>query len=209
MYPLIGLYVSFPFIRKMYMALNRREMCIFVAIFVFVSGVFPLLHSLLFKWSFTPSNAWGLMIFSNFIGFAFVGFIMHNLCMKRWIAICLYITSSYLYILETSFVAMYNGKYFEDSYNLITMVQAISIFMMFKDFKGKIPYFISDISKFSFGIYLVHMLILPYVNKILLLCDSMLHPVLIVILSVCLTLVCSYFLIKACSNVPYLRRLVN
>jgi len=83
------------------------------------------------------------------------------------------------------------------------------VFLMLKDvsfnLRGILPV-ILDLSKFSFGIYLVHLLILPFVSNLL--GQAFSTPVTILLISL-ITFVASYLLVKALSYLPKSEYLVS
>jgi surface polysaccharide O-acyltransferase-like enzyme len=81
-------------------------------------------------------------------------------------------------------------------------LMAIGIFLMLKDIdikNTKIRTLFFEFSKFSFGIYLAHMLILPFINKLLGKIFS--TPITILLVSL-ITLLLTYVVVKVISYLP-------
>lgn len=208
LYPLIGLYVCIPYIKKMLSVLNITEIKFFWLIF-FLIGLYPLVHSLVFKYPDDLTRSLGLFLFGQFCGFAISGYLLKDVVVNNFLLIIVYIVATIFYAAETTWISSRLCTPFEDSTNIFIMLQSFSIFIFCKNCNFRKLKIVSEIAKYSFGIYLIHMLILPYciwfINKF----ASVVHPLLVMLFIIFSTLFISYFLIKYICKVKYIKNFVN
>lgn len=209
MYPLIGLYLAFPFLAKMYKSLSQKDIYIFIFLFILISGCSNFIPALLWKTYYNIFGKFEAYLFYNFYGFAFLGIFFITFNANKKLCIFIYILSTILYLIETTTISISLNRGFEDSYNILTLLQAASLFLLLKDYKAKLPYIITDISRYAFGIYLVHLLVMPKVNMHLVVNSNYLNPFILVFLSIALTTFISYLIIKLLCKIPYAKYLLN
>lgn len=209
LYPMIGLYICLPYIQKMLFALNNREIKFFLIIFLLMYGCYPVIHSILFKYTSSFTQSFGLFLFGQFSGFAIFGYLLRNIIVNKLLLFVLYITATILYIAETTWVSNKITAPFEDPHNIFVSLQAFSIFIFCKNYNFIKFKIVSEISKYSFGIYLIHMLILPYCLKFINKFDAVIHPLGVMIFLILSTLGISYYSIKYLCKTRYIKNFVN
>ncbi|WP_035673112.1 acyltransferase [Flavobacterium sp. 83] len=169
-YMIIGIYLFIPIISKWTKNCSENEILYFLIIWVisiFISQ--PIISK------YTPNL--NLSYFSGFIGYLVLG---HYMSLKKLneykninqISVFMFVCGSFISIYGTYLLSSYSGHFVKDLYGYLTLnvlMSSIGIFIFFKQMKAtnsKITFLSNLISKYSFGIYLVHVLVLMILNKI-------------------------------------------
>lgn len=126
-----------------------------------------------------PDFSLNLTYFAGPIGFVILGYYLSNkkshILDNIWIWISIFLITTITRAILTYFFSLDVGHSFKfETYSLLTVIQSFSIFLIFKDFnlkksikkfssfleKGIIGSLTVSLSKYSYGIYLVHILFL-------------------------------------------------
>lgn len=154
------------------------------------------MHSLIFYSTFNLFSLFGIGIFSEFIGIAIIGSQLNNIKIPKVILAIIFLISTTLHIAEIHFVSHKINNYFEDGYNILILIQSLSVFLFFKDTNTKKLHIISELSKYSYGIYLSHIIFLPLITDLVLKFNKIIHPVFILSIIIFFTTLLSYLFIK-------------
>lgn len=211
MYHLLGAYIFMPFLRRMFVNATDRERMVFTAIWALLFLIVP---------AFLPTvdvgaiqKHYGLNQFAGFIGFVFIGGCLKNIPSvnpRNYFAG--YVLSGILMVIFTFLYTAWMGKKgfaFVGNRSPFAFTAAVCLFMAIKElplvrWKGTI----TEIAKYSFGIYLVHMLYVRVVLSIGIY-DAIPSSWLAIPVCAVIVLILSFLTIKYAKKVPYLRAVVG
>lgn len=172
MYAIIGLYISLPFIHNMCINMSKKEENLFLTLWILFVGVLYIINSTINK---QVSNPIPIIQGTYYLGYFVSGHIIYkrineisnkyNIYLILISILCLFINIWYTY-----HISIFYNSYFTSlfAYRSITyMFPSISIFILVIKHKDKFKSskLISSISKFSFGIYLIHPIFLDIIKK--------------------------------------------
>ena len=165
-YMIVGLYLIIPILNKWILNSTKKELIYFLSIWIFVILLdLPLINKL-----FTRID---LRYFTGYLGYLVLGyFLCHFVNLKKKFGLLLFIFGFLITFFATYFLSKNSLKIDGKYYNYLSInvvISSIGIFMIFKDYVVKnsiIVQSISLISKYSYGIYLSHILILLLFSKI-------------------------------------------
>ncbi|MDR2010675.1 MAG: acyltransferase family protein [Bacteroidales bacterium] len=168
-YLIIGLYLVFPLISKWLKNSNFNE----IKYFIIIWGITILAHFPIVR-VFLPNIE--LQYFSGYIGFPILGYLFMVISCKdrkkmRLISILLILVGTFITIFGTFILTKQKGYFVHSFYDYLSpnvTLTAVGVFLFFrysdfnvnKIFSSVIQFF----SKFSYGVYLVHVLILSYLE---------------------------------------------
>lgn len=173
---IIGMYMLTPLLRPI--AQNTKALISITVVTGFTGVIIPTLQDLgLFfdNTLFTGLNHFGF--FSAYVCFFFMGYLFHNISISKEVRTAIYI----LGIIAT--IVIFYGTYLltvKDNYhnedmqadnNLFTAIQGVALFVFFKEkmktvtFKESTQKFILNISGLTFGVYMVHVVLLALLDK--------------------------------------------
>ena len=205
-YTLLGIYLFIPIISKWIRNSNNDEILYFLILwFITVLLTYPFLS--IFKTSIDFSN------FSGYLGYCILGYYLRkvnfqNTHKKDIIAIFLFFTGLIITITGTYFLFLLKGEKDELYYSYLTLnvlMCAIGVYLYIKDkylTNQLVLKFLSVMNKFSYGIYLVHVLILTFLTKAGITC-FFIHPLIGIPLTTVLCLLISGLIIYLISKLPY------
>jgi surface polysaccharide O-acyltransferase-like enzyme len=170
-YMIIGIYLFIPIVNKWILNSNEREILYFIFIWfftLFISQPFVARFKINIDLSY----------FSGFLGYVILGYYLSIKSFKissfkiKIIASLLVICGVAVTVFGTYFLTKrdneFNG-YFYDYLSINVLLVSIGVFLIFKNRKISNPLalnLINFICKYSYGIYLVHILTLKFLNKI-------------------------------------------
>ncbi|WP_062057162.1 acyltransferase [Aquimarina longa] len=161
-YTLIGAYLFIPIIRKWIKNATSKEILYFLTLWVVV---------ITFHYSFLHSYmpAIDTSYFSSFMCYMVFGYFLRNntnqLLNNKSFALLLFILGNAITILGTYYISEQSGVFKEEFYYYLrinVVISAMGFFLFFKNLsikEGWLLTFVCFISKHSYGIYLVHILI--------------------------------------------------
>lgn len=214
-YMLIGVYLIIPIISPWIKDCSKQFEEFFLGVWLFSTLYhFLTLHipdrMMLGQTFFSEFSS--IYYFSGFLGYAVLGhYIKVHLRWKRATSLMVGALTYTLGFLMTYFLFEHQldtAKTLEDltlslrSCTINVALMAIGIFLMLKDINlanVKIRSLFFEVSKFSFGIYLAHMLILPHINQLL---GSVFNTPVTILLVSLITLVLTYLVVKIISYLP-------
>lgn len=168
MYMLCGLYFAMPFLQKIYAQSSNKELFIILMAWAVIYLVFPALS----VFSLTAYNPTSVFYLSpvGYWGYAFLGAFLGTMGSKRnFEGALLYIAGSSITILSAYFFSAKNGFPSAPLMGHMTITTAIAstgVFLLLKDKKICIAKkLILHLSKSSFGIYLIHILIISQLRR--------------------------------------------
>ena len=173
---IIGMYMITPLLRPV--AQNKKALLAITIVTGFTGVIIPTLQDLglFFDTSLLPgTNHFGF--FSAYVCFYFMGILFHEITLSKEARVVIYtlgIISTVVIFYGTYLLTVKDGYHNEDMQadnNLFTAVQGIAIFVGFKElFKNKkmkesTKKLVLDISGLTFGVYMVHVVLLALLDK--------------------------------------------
>jgi len=159
-YLILGLYLFIPVLRKWTVSATNRKLLFFLVIWVFTlfgdfaaSEYFPRIE---------------VMYFSNYIGYLILGLYLSRLPVKsiikvRFISLLMIVSGFLLIYFLTLSSTMENGKFIKNFYEYLSPNVALysaGVFLFFKTFSFRTNRKCMFIDRNTFGIYLIHILVL-------------------------------------------------
>lgn len=168
-YMIIGIYLFIPIISKWAKKATEREILYFLLLW---SIAIAIAQPIFFN--YVPD--FNLKYFAGFIGYIVLGYYLfvknlENVKHIKAISFFIFIFGVLITIFGTYFLSYYNDRFIIDLYNYFSpnvVIAAIGLFLFFKHIKlenSQLKIVRKFINKHSFGIYLVHILVLFYLNK--------------------------------------------
>jgi len=166
-YMLIGLYLFIPILSKWTVNAPKKEMIYFLSIWAFVILVsLPIFNKIYTKIDFR--------YFTGYMGYLVLGTFLHRFIHKklRWLGFLLFLFGGLITIFVTYFLSLKSNSFdgrFYDFLGFNVVIASIGVFLLCKDMVVKNKFFkkaVGTISKYSYGIYLSHILILIGFAKI-------------------------------------------
>ena len=170
MYAIIGIYIALPFVKCMVDKMGKDEDKLFVVLWIIFCGVLK---------PFNIGSTYLIPIISGtyYLGYFIIGYMIikyYDLINKNKNNKLLFITtilSFIIIIITTYFVSINNDKHFTKllTYsNALIMLASLSSFIcLYFNIKDKENIIICKLSNLSFGIYLIHGIILDYIMKLI------------------------------------------
>ena len=168
-YMIIGLYLFFPIIGKWLRQTNKKEIEYFIGIWLLtIVCQLPFINKL------TPNI--DLSYFSGYIGFPILGYYLSTYTFdfkeKKAVYVLLIFTGILITIFGTFFITKHNDRFTDVFYEYLTpnvILVAVGVFLLFKDFVKlgtKMTNIVNFLNKYSYGIFLVHILVLNVLKSI-------------------------------------------
>jgi len=211
-YMILLLYLFIPVISKILKSASRKSIVAFLVLWLILNHfqLFGLINfegfSLLFK------KLYGYLLYS---GYLVLGYYLHtlnsNYRLSRISALALYLSTVVIASLLTYYLSVQAGKQTltaMNSFTLNTFAQVIAVYFLLKNIEFKNKYlvtFIQTISNYSFGIYLVHIMVISLFYRIGIFW-TMAHPLISVPIVVLLTLITSFIVIFLLRKIPFMAR---
>lgn len=214
MYMILGIYLIAPLVKKLFENINKKELQILLCIWLYTSVIIEICK-----------HFWGisfnieLFFIKDYIGYFILGGYIERYNMENNHRIKIYIIGVIGVI--STFVLTFldtrnnGGKivtYWYDYFSINVVLGSIAIFTFIK-YKYKINKLniriIKFISKYSFGIYLIHILIQKELNRLVFHNNLMPgHPIITIPLTSMLILVISVVIIFILSKIPFFNKIV-
>ena len=204
-YMILSMYLLIPVFNRWVRHNNKAEQLFFISLWLLFLFVQPLWD----KYDIGFDNSY----FTGFIGYLILGNYLYKEPRKvnSFLLLIIFITTLAYTCLRTYYISIswheMNEKYM-DNFMPNIVVMCICIYLLFKNSPVKFPLLLRSIvikvSKYSFGIFLVHILVLDlflkYANIL-----SVMHPVYGIPLLSLICLVISFAIIFVLNKIPYLR----
>lgn len=201
-YTILGIYLFAPILRKWIKHSNNTEIKYFLVIWLIST-----LYNKPYNFEYLPNIE--IVNFSGLVGYFVLGYyLLHFNKKNNFIFIVLIIIGTTSTILGTYFTSLFNGYFketFYSAYSINVIISSVGVFLLLKNIEIKnqhIQNCLLAISKYSYGIYLVHVLVLNCFEKINL-NWTIYHPILSIPLVTILCLFVSYsiiFLLRKITN---------
>lgn len=167
-YMIAGIYILLPYIRKIVNNCSKKEIEIFLLIFVFVRSIVPLFDQCLRNNILIGAvSAFQMSIFNGYIGYLILGHYidkyLDNLSKRKYvICIIAHLVSTVIpiiimMVLPNGFERV--GDYFNDIFSLNIMVISVTFLLILKRIfnQKQIEHpIVYSVSKATFGIYILH-----------------------------------------------------
>ena len=162
-YILIGLYIITPILRILINNLSREMLLYFLIVWFVGNSLFDLINFLF------EVNIYLDIPIDDYLGFFILGYFIRTQTISNKITKAVYVLAFFsllLTILGTYFETVSAGKFVEFYYEYLspnTVIVALAVFIFFKNFNPSNHFFskvVNFFNKRSFGIYLIHILIL-------------------------------------------------
>ena len=217
---IVGLYILTPIFRQI--SNNRKIMGYLILISIIFNFTIPFLFSIIniFFPVFSPVGELiqsylinlNLQVIGGYITYFFLGYYLSTMTLdkkREYVIVALGIIASIAIVglAYLSFIKEYSsrGEFFQFC-SLLVMVQSVSIFIICKrNFYNNERKTISFFSKYSFGIYLVHMLVI-YVLVLYGMIPTIINPIIGILIMSLLTFFISIGIVAIISRVPYLNK---
>ncbi|UKJ08257.1 acyltransferase [Solitalea lacus] len=205
-YTLLGIYLFTPIISKWIRSSTNKEILYFLIIWLItVLFTYPILSIFETKVD--------LSYFNGFLGYTILGYYLRKVNFestrkKDSIAIFLFFPGLIITIAGTYFLFILKGEKDELYYSYLTfnvLMCAIGVYLYVKDKYVKNQFilkFLNLINRFSYGIYLVHVLILIFLTKAGITC-FFIHPLIGIPATTILCLTFSVLIIYIVNKLPY------
>ena len=180
LYMLMGLYLIIPILDCIIE--HRNVTTLFLGLGFVFNFVLPWIYMVIGKFSGplvgAVLSAVANMKMQLIIGYSFyfvLGYVLNRIdlsCFPRWILYVLGILGGVATVLLTRYMSYKSGSLNEEYYNFLTLnvcLQSVAVFVLAKEFTAKSNKFsgrgmTSFLSKCSLGVYLIHPMILEYLN---------------------------------------------
>lgn len=166
LYMIVGLYLAIPFLRMIVHQASQNEMVLLLALW----AASLLIMNNEFN-SYLP--AVDLTVFSGYIGYLFLGYFLakKDFNVSWWLLLVLAVAVGVLNTWGTFLLSSRAETYTPTYYNYLGVNNALLsavVFLFFKSVvKKPLPHWIHQIDTHSFGIYLVHIIILNFVHPLI------------------------------------------
>ena len=177
MYALIPIYLLLPFLKTLIDKMEKTQAIYMLALWLICSVIYTTIQNLFpeaIRIPLTVNSAFNLNFIGGYIGFFVLGYYLHNFKINlknKWLIliaivdVCIIACGTYI------FTTRYNGYFegFKVYTGLFTTILSICIFLIFKNLffnmeKFKYSKITDSVGAMSFPVYLVHNLIIDYLN---------------------------------------------
>ncbi|WP_338449791.1 acyltransferase family protein [Niallia oryzisoli] len=214
MYMIIGIYLTVPIINIFIRHANRRDIEYFLILWIYASVLVKWM-----KFAFGYSFSIELYMVTNYIGYFVLGYYLHHFPLKRiWEKAAIALGG--IGIIATFVLTYYDTKaaggtlqeFWYENHAPNVFFSTVGIFLLCKIVfaQQKLGFVFNQISRLSYGIYLVHILIMTILsNQIIIVINELFHPVLSIPFNVIIFVLLSGCVSFVLSKVPLLRKLVS
>lgn len=211
-YMIIGIYLFIPIIGRWIRSCREKEILYFLLIWLLsITLNLPLIIKI--------KPAVDLTYFSGFIGYLVLGYYLSNKTFinKKKVTITsasLFIIGILITISGTYFFSKYKGEFRDNFYTYLTpnvALASIGIFLFIKNnyiSNNRISAVISFFTKYNYGIYLIHVMILFFLSEISI-NWNLFNPVLGIPVTTTICLLLSGSIIYVFNRIPFLKGIVG
>ncbi|MDQ0088535.1 surface polysaccharide O-acyltransferase-like enzyme [Paenibacillus anaericanus] len=181
LYAIIAIYITVPLISKLVKACSEKDLRYYLVLWFLLSVVYKFISDIVFRVTSEYINIpiTNIPFFMGYLGYFILGYYLFNytVSMKaKNLFFNLGLISLFITPVATYFSSLYNGvldEMFYGNYSLTTFFMAIGTFIYFKErdtaisekLNYKVKKIISSVSKASFSIYLIHLLVEILVSR--------------------------------------------
>lgn len=213
-YMIIGLYISTPILKIYIKHATRNDIKYFLIVWFLSSNIIDIFMKRIHIGSLID-----LHLFTGFVGYYILGHYLKDLEYdKKWtisLPYVLFISGFLITLVGTYIISLNKGLFdgiFYNYFALNVLMMSIGIFILVKDIEWSktvkniyLKNFILDVGPLAFGIYLIHALILQWLNSLI---KIKLNPIIDIPLTVILVASISYILIKIMKKLPLIEKAV-
>lgn len=212
LYMQVGLYLALPFLRKVVCNKNKNVVLMYLAVSLLAQFSIPVikaisLHIDAASYLITFIQNFKMDFFNVYLAYFLAGWYIVHIGIPKKFKIAIYIAAvvSILSImLYVNFTGNYKNGYSND--NLFLFVYAAGVFLALNNTKPGCGKIISTLSKYSFGIYAMHIVIIDAVRHFL---PKTLFPPIYLLVLFAITLAFSLLATFTVSKLPLLKKLVR
>lgn len=205
-YVLIGLYLITPFLK---LILNNTDYLKqrYIIVFLFILSILNSIYNSIINCS-SFIGIW----FLDYLGFFSLGFVIATKYfeIKQFKLILSYIINSIILVfLNFFFIKEYNNQFFYNFLNPFVIIASISIVVFFKNYELKKNVF-SKYANHTFGIYLIHALILDLINYFVKILDLnlVINSFILIMIKIFITTILSLIIVDFFLKNKFLKKIV-
>ncbi|WP_373472231.1 acyltransferase [Carnobacterium alterfunditum] len=218
LFRMIEIYVMIPFLRKI--AEDKKMILYLIAFCFYVGFVLPSYHEFPVSSTVTfAERGINLDITFGYVGYFFAGYFLAHYDLSKWVKKAIYllgVAGLISTIAITSVESLKQGKHYDLPYEYLTpnvFLMSIAAFLLAKEklnpkhVSAKFKRILLELSAYSFGIYLVHVLIIFLLWKAgvtTLFSTPFLSVPLLTLLVFCISYIC----IKGIAQLPFIKRFI-
>ncbi len=179
MYALIPLYMLSPLLKKLVDALSKGLMRYLLVLWLIFSSLAPTLSALLpkpFNAPFTFHSQFNLNFLTGYLGYFILGYVLfqNQKPLSKGLLTLTILIDTALISLGTWYMTLTTGQYSEvfKSYSKIfTLILSVALFLLVKELLRNRPlsraasFWVNLLSSASFGIYLLHNLLVSFISR--------------------------------------------
>jgi surface polysaccharide O-acyltransferase-like enzyme len=211
-YVLIGIYLFLPFLRKIFIYSTTNERMVFLGFWIAFGVIYPTLHDF-FDWRFDAVVIYHLSKFTGYMGYVFLGGCLKRITkVNRPLMAMAYVLSAFCIM-----ALMYRYTYKVEKLNSIfienlspfVFLTAGALFLWLKDARvTRWRPFVLAVSECSYGIYLLHFMLLTTLAK-LHISGNVGSAWLMIPVTTCLGFAITFGIVFTLRKIPFLGRLVG
>lgn len=223
---IIGLYMCIPIFKEI--VKSNKVLKYFLMLSLVFVFIFPTLNNIvrdftgemptkIFKLLNENVNDMQLNLVLGYSGYFVLGYYLNNIDLSKKQRRIIYILGIVGFVLTISLSAIVSLKTnqptstYYNNLSILVLLESIAVFTLFKHTKFeniKLNNIIAKLSKYSFGVYLVHALILEQVDELLGFNTLMFNPVLSIICVLLVVGIISFIISFILNHIPVLKKYI-
>ncbi|GAB6988191.1 acyltransferase [Paenibacillus pini] len=224
LYAIIAIYITVPLISKLVKACSEKDLRYYLILWFMISVVYKLISDIVFRITseYISVPIANIPLFMGYLGYFILGYYLYNYSISMKAKNLFYnlgMISLFVTPVATYFASLYNGtldEMFYGNYSITTFFMAIGAFIFFKEketalseqINYKVKKIISSISKASFSIYLIHLLVEILVSRRLEIDANLLQTAFNLIFNVGIIFGISYITVKILNLNKYITQVL-
>lgn len=214
LYVQIGLYLVLPFLRTIVCKKNKNLVLLYLAISLLTQFTIPVIQALSVQLDFmtyliTLIEKFQLGFFNVYVSYFLIGWYIVHVGVSKKSKIASYVVSIFallVIIIYVNFTKDYNNAYANS--DIFVFVYALGVFLALDSVNKikRVNNIVPILSKSSFGIYVVHIVLLDVINRLF---PKTLAAPIFMLICWMLTFVVSLLTTYILSKIPYLKKLVR
>ncbi|WP_044879602.1 acyltransferase [Paenibacillus sp. IHBB 10380] len=224
LYAIIAIYITVPLISRLVKACSEKDLRYFLLCWFLISVVYRFISDIVFRTTSEYINIpiTNIPLFTGYLGYFILGYYLYNYTISLRAKNLFYnlgVISFFVAPIATYFASFYSGildEMFYNPYSLTTFFMATGIFVYFKEketvisekINYKIKKIISSVSKASFSIYLIHLLVEIMVSRKAEIDATLLQTTFSLIFNVAVIFSISYITVKVLNLNKYITQIL-
>lgn len=214
LYMLLGLYLVLPILRKL---TDKKLLEYFLIFFMIMNIGIPVIQNI--QWQYTEElirflNLFQIKTFTGFPGYLLLGYYLYTYDIPKYMKRIIYTVGICAFPVSIYLTHMHEGNYFvtDGNFSVVNFSTSVFFFLLFKEKISKVNWkerqiqCTKKLSSLSFGIYLIHVAVLGYVNDSIKVMEIGSFGKIIIVFV--LTLGISIGLCALLRKIPFLKRFV-